>query len=201
VESGGLFAFNKLITHCTQTQTANIVDVRARQNTTSCSTVSKEKRTIAIHLERKMTRKSRAALKEKRNGEGSIAKKKCWTSCTERRHVTTNVENRRNPTIPRLNDLPYIIPMDFGLWTSMLIMSTSWLLFKLGPARSFLPIGNFVMRRYLCIALWCPSSIAAGTMTSSIFEGSIYCNISLTQGRTMPARVCCSKASSNMFIA
>ncbi len=65
VESGGLFSFNKLMAHRTQTQTANTIDVRAKQNTASCSTVSEEKRTIANDLERKMTRKSRAACKGK----------------------------------------------------------------------------------------------------------------------------------------
>jgi hypothetical protein len=68
VESGGLLAFNKVMAHWTQTQTANTVDVRARQNTTYSPTVSKEKRTIEKYLERKRARKSWAACTEKRNG-------------------------------------------------------------------------------------------------------------------------------------
>jgi hypothetical protein len=69
VESGGLLAFNKVTAHWTQTQAANTVDVRARQNTTYCPTVSKEKRTLEKHLERKRVRKCWAACTEKRNGE------------------------------------------------------------------------------------------------------------------------------------
>jgi hypothetical protein len=84
-------------------------------------------------------------------------------------------------------------------------MSTSWLSFKLGPARSFLPIGNFVMRRTLCKALlypfWYISSIADGLVASGHFEESMYCNISVIQGRRMPALVCCSKALCNMILA
>jgi hypothetical protein len=87
--------------------------VRARQNATYCPTVSKEKRTIEKHLERKRARKSWAACKEKRNGEAQSATKKCWTSCTEKRLVTTNRENKRNPTISRLNDLSLIVALDF----------------------------------------------------------------------------------------
>jgi hypothetical protein len=69
VEFGGLFAFKNVMAHWTQTQTANTVDVTARQNTTYCPTVSKKKRTIEKHLERKRARKSWAACTEKRNGE------------------------------------------------------------------------------------------------------------------------------------
>jgi len=69
VESTQLLASNTLTAHRTQTRTANTVDVRARPNTTSCSMVSKQKRTIAKDVERKRARESWVATKEKRNGE------------------------------------------------------------------------------------------------------------------------------------
>jgi hypothetical protein len=68
VEFGGLLVSNKVRAHWSQTQTANTVDVGARQNTTYCPTVSKEKRTIEKHLERKRARKSWTSCPEKRNG-------------------------------------------------------------------------------------------------------------------------------------
>jgi hypothetical protein len=114
VEFGGLLASNKVRAHWTQTQTANSVNWKARQNTIYCPTMSKEKRTIGKHVERKRARKSWAACTEKRNAEAS-ATKRCWTCCTDRRLVMTrNRENNRNPTISRLNDLSVIVALDFS---------------------------------------------------------------------------------------